>query len=151
MSALRVLFFSHETTWSGAPLQLFHLATWLRDSGLEVAVVVPKSTTAESGPISGEFIRLGMQIFPLLDLSVEPDLAELRSLCSRFDIVIANTLVMSAAVRAASEENVPTIWYIHESLVARELIAEHSEINPRWNWRTSWLCRRIGPRSFTNP
>jgi glycosyltransferase involved in cell wall biosynthesis len=54
----------------------------------------------------------------------------LAALCVRFDVVVANTLVMWAAVRAAHEQGIPVIWYIHESLVAHHLIAHFPEIKP---------------------
>ena len=68
-SPARVLFFAHETTWSGAPIQLLHLVGWFKRNGWEVAVAVPKPETAESGPISDELRRIGVEIFPVLDLS----------------------------------------------------------------------------------
>ncbi len=129
-SQTRVLFFAHETTWSGAPIQLLHLITWLKGRGCQVAAAVPEPATPESGPVSTELTRGGVETFPVLNLSVSPDLAALRSLCAQFDIVIANTLVMWAAVRAAYEEGVPVICYIHESLVAEQLIAQIPEIRP---------------------
>jgi O-antigen biosynthesis protein len=128
--SIRVLFFAHETTWSGAPIQLFHLVSWLNRQGWEVAVAVPKPDTAESGPISAEFQRIGVEIFPVIDLSAAPNLAELGALCARFDVVVANTLVMWAPVRAANEQGIPVVWYIHESLVAHHLIAHIPEIKP---------------------
>jgi hypothetical protein len=70
----RVLLFVHETTWSGAPIQLLHLVAWLKGKGWEVAVAVPKPETAESGPISDELRRVGVKIFPVVDLSASPDL-----------------------------------------------------------------------------
>ena len=127
---MRVLFFAHETTWSGAPIQLWHLVRWLQCNDWEVAVAVPKPASAESGPISAELERAGVQTFPLLDLSRPPDLAELQALCAGFDVVVANTLVMWAAVRAANEQGIPVLWYIHESLVAQQLIAQNPEIVP---------------------
>ena len=129
-SRARVLFFAHETTWSGAPIQLLHLVGWLKSQSWEVSVAVPKPETAESGPISDELRRIGVEIFPLLDLSAPPGLAELAALCARFDVVVANTLVMWAAVRAANEQGIPVIWYIHESLVAHHLMAHFPEIKP---------------------
>jgi O-antigen biosynthesis protein len=126
----RLLFFAHETTWSGAPIQLLHLITWLKDHGWEVAVAVPKPGRPEAGPISAKLTQIGVGIFPLLDLSLPADMERLRALCRQFDVVIANTLVMWAAVQAAHEEGIPTIWYIHESLVARPLIAQICEIQP---------------------
>ena len=84
----------------------------------------------ESGPISAELQQIGVEIFPLLDLAAPPDLASLGSLCARFDLVVANTLVMWSPVRAANEQGIPVIWYIHESLVAHDLIARIPEIKP---------------------
>lgn len=126
----RILCFAHETTWSGAPIQLFHLVTWWKSRGWETAVAVPQPTAAESGPITAELARAGVPAFPVLNPSAPPDFAELRRLCAKFEVVIANTLVMWAAVRAAHEEGVPVIWYIHESLVAQALVAQVPEIKP---------------------
>lgn len=128
--SIRVLCFFHETTWSGAPIQLLHLVRWFKSRGWDVSVAVPKPNTPEAGPISDELKQLGIESFAVLDLSGAPDMAELRSLCRLSDIVIANTLVMWAAVQAAHEERIPVIWYIHESLVAQQLIAQIAEIQP---------------------
>ena len=76
--ALRVLSFAHETTRSGAPIQLLHLVTWLKRAGWEVAVAVPKPNTTESGPISLELANADVQTFPVIDLSQPPDFAELK-------------------------------------------------------------------------
>ncbi|MBA3544736.1 MAG: glycosyltransferase family 4 protein [Chthoniobacterales bacterium] len=127
---MKILFFMHETTWSGAPIQLLHLITWLKEHGEEVAVAVPKPDSAESGPISDALAQAGVPIFPIVNLAAPPDLAEMKRLCALFDTVVANTLVMWAAVRAANEQGVPVLWYIHESLVARHLIAHMPEIQP---------------------
>ncbi len=127
---MRILFFAHETTWSGAPVQLLHLARWLKQHGCEVAVAVPKADTAESGPISAELARSGIQLFPLLDLAEHPAFQELESLCAQFDVVVANTLTMWAAVRAAHARGIPAVWYIHESLVAEQLFVNVPEIRP---------------------
>ena len=124
---VRVLFFFHETTWSGAPIQLWHVVRALQARGYEVAAAVPRTGAPESGPISDSLAQMGVEIIPLIDLSAPPKLDELAALCRQFDVVVANTLVMWAAVEAARAENVPAIWYIHESRVAEQLIAQ----NPR--------------------
>jgi glycosyltransferase involved in cell wall biosynthesis len=122
----RVLFFSHETTWSGAPLQVFHLTNWLKTNGWEVAVVVPKASSPQSGAISAEMTARGIPIFPILDFTAPPDLEQFRALCSGFDVVLANTLVMWGAVCAAREADRPVIWYIHETQLLWRLL----ELNP---------------------
>ncbi|HSU87000.1 MAG TPA: glycosyltransferase family 4 protein, partial [Chthoniobacterales bacterium] len=126
----RLLFFSHETTWSGAPIQLLHLIRWFHESGWPIGVAVPALTTLEAGPITAELVQAGIEIFPILDLSQPPDLTALAALARRYDVVIANTLVMWAAVQAARNENVATIWYIHESRVAEHLVRQVAEIEP---------------------
>ena len=126
----RLLLFFHETAWSGAPIQLFHLATWLKRHGWELAAVVPKTSSPQSGSISAQLNDLGLDLFPILDWSVAPDLGELRALCERFDLVIANTLVTWAAVRAAHEAGVPAIWYIHETLLLDRLLEISPDIRP---------------------
>jgi O-antigen biosynthesis protein len=109
---------------------LFHLVIWLKAHSWNVSVVVPKLTTRESGPITDKLVQNGIDVFPIIDLSRPLDLPELRSLCRNFDVVIANTLVMWAPVQAAHAEGLPTIWYIHESLVGQQLIMQFPEIRP---------------------
>jgi glycosyltransferase involved in cell wall biosynthesis len=121
-----ILFFFHETTWSGAPIQLFYLTTWLKARGWNLAAVVPKPGSPQSGAISSELAKSGIRTFPVLDFSALPDLESLRALCSGFDLVVANTLVMWAAVSAAREQNLPVIWYIHETELLKPLL----ELNP---------------------
>ncbi|MEO5718054.1 MAG: glycosyltransferase family 4 protein, partial [Chthoniobacterales bacterium] len=126
----RVLFFFHETTWSGAPIQLWHVVRALQGRGYEVAAAVPKTGAPEAGPISELLAQMGAEIFPLVDLSARPRLEELRDLCGKFDVVVANTLVMWAAVESAHAEGVPVIWYIHESRVAEQLLAHNPGMQP---------------------
>lgn len=123
---LRTLFFFHETTWSGAPIQLFYLLAWLRGKGWPVAAAVPEFSTPEAGPLSKCVTDLAIEVLPVVNLASPPNLPALGALCERFEVVIANTLVMWAAVQAAHEKKVACIWYVHESLVARPLI----ELNP---------------------
>ena len=61
----RVLFVSHETTLSGAPIQLVHLVRWLKKAGWEVAVVAP-----DEGPISEMLARDG--IVTVMESLVQP-------------------------------------------------------------------------------
>jgi glycosyltransferase involved in cell wall biosynthesis len=125
----RTLFFFHETTWSGAPIQLLHLVSWLKNAGWEIAAAVPRSTTPESGPITNRLTSLGIETHPVLDLSTAPNFEALQALSSRFEAIVANTLVMWAPIKAAQQAGIPNIWYIHESLVARQLIEQIPEIH----------------------
>jgi GT2 family glycosyltransferase/glycosyltransferase involved in cell wall biosynthesis len=121
----KVLFVSHETTLTGAPIQLLHLVRWLHKDGWELTVAAP-----EPGPISDLLLADGIQVVLHPGLLEEPEQDKLRELSARFDVVVANTIVSWPAVRAAHLEGKPVIWYLHETLVAVRLIREISQIEP---------------------
>jgi GT2 family glycosyltransferase/glycosyltransferase involved in cell wall biosynthesis len=113
----RVLFVSHETTLSGAPIQLVHLAGWLHRAGWDICVATP-----DEGPISEMLAAAGVPT--VLEPTLLTDLAHarLRELCQEFDVIVANTIASWPAVRAAHQEERPALWYLHETLVAVRLI-----------------------------
>jgi glycosyltransferase involved in cell wall biosynthesis len=121
----RVLFVSHETTLTGAPIQLLHLVRWLQRDGWDLAVVAP-----EAGPISDLLVADGLTVIIHPGLLEEPGQEKLRELSTQFDVVMANTIVSWPAVRAAHLEGKPAIWYLHETLVAVRLIRQIPQIGP---------------------
>lgn len=121
----RVLFFSHETTLSGAPMQLLHLLPWLRHRGWAIAMAAP-----EPGPISELLAAEGITTVVDEAMLTEPSQTRLQQICAKFDVVVANTIVSWAAVRAAFRLKIPVIWYLHETLVAVRLIRQIPEIQP---------------------
>lgn len=121
----RVLFVSHETTLSGAPIQLVHLARWLKETGWKVAVAAP-----DAGPISEMLAGDGIETMTEPTLLTDLEHAKLRELCRDYDVILANTIVSWPAVRAAHLEKRPVLWYLHETLVAVRLMRAISEIRP---------------------
>ncbi|MEY2490713.1 MAG: hypothetical protein QOC70_2655 [Verrucomicrobiota bacterium] len=121
----RVLFVSHETTLSGAPIQLVHLVRWLKKAGWEVAVAAP-----DEGPISEMLTREGVATVMEPTLLSDLQHAKLRGLCRDYDVIVANTIASWPAVRAAHLEKRPVLWYLHETLVAVRLMRAISEIRP---------------------
>jgi glycosyltransferase involved in cell wall biosynthesis len=121
----RVLFVSHETTLTGAPIQLLHLVRRLHADGWDLAVAAP-----EPGPISELLAADGVNVIIHPDLVEVPGEEKLRELSAQFDVVVANTIVSWRAVRAAHSEGKPAIWYLHETLVAVRLIREIPEMRP---------------------
>ncbi|HEX4630510.1 MAG TPA: glycosyltransferase [Chthoniobacterales bacterium] len=113
----RVLFVSHETTLSGAPIQLVHLASWLQEHGWDILVATP-----DYGPISDMLIA--RRVPTVVETTLLTDLAHvwLREQCRRFDVIVANTIASWPAIRAARQERKPSLWYLHETLVAIRLI-----------------------------
>jgi GT2 family glycosyltransferase/glycosyltransferase involved in cell wall biosynthesis len=121
----KVLFVSHETTLTGAPIQLLHLVKWLQKEGWKLLVATP-----ERGPISDLLAGDGVPLVIHPGFLQEPGHAKLRELAAQYDVVVANTIVSWAAVRAAHLEGKRVIWYLHETLVAVRLIRQIPEIRP---------------------
>jgi O-antigen biosynthesis protein len=121
----KVLFVSHETTLTGAPIQLLHLVRCLKMRGWELAVAAP-----EPGPISDLLMTDGVRVIIHSGLLEEPEQEKLRELSRQFDVVVANTIISGPAVRAAHREGKPVIWYLHETLVAVRLIRAIAEMGP---------------------
>jgi glycosyltransferase involved in cell wall biosynthesis len=113
----RVLFVSHETTLSGAPIQLVHLARWLHKTGWDICVAMP-----DDGPISQMLTDAGVATAVEATLLTDLDHTWLRERCREFDVIVANTIASWPAVRAAHLEQRPVLWYLHETLVAVRLI-----------------------------
>ena len=113
----RVLFVSHETTLSGAPIQLVHLAGWLQERGWTVLVATP-----DQGPISEMLGAAGVPTVMEPTLLTDLTHSWLRERSQEFDVVVANTIASWPAIRAAHLEGKPALWYLHETLVAVRLI-----------------------------
>jgi glycosyltransferase involved in cell wall biosynthesis len=124
----RVLFFSHETTLSGAPLQLLHLITRLNEQDWNAVFAAP-----ELGPVAELLRQRGTRVELDGSFLVDPDRAKLRALAREFDVVVANTITCWPAVEAAHRENVPVLWYIHETLVAAQFIKQVWQISDALN------------------
>ncbi len=122
---LRVLLFSHETTLSGAPMQLLHLARYLHEQECDVLFAAP-----EPGPISEELAKNGIALEFDDAFLVDPRQSALETLARRFDVVVANTIAGWPMVRAARRAGVPVVWYLHETLVGVRLIGQIAEIRP---------------------
>lgn len=114
---------SHETTLTGAPIQLLHLVGWLHKEGWDVLVAAP-----ESGPISDLLAVDGVPL--VIHPGLLEDTEKLRELAAQHDVVVANTIISWAAVRAGHAEGKPVIWYLHETLVAVRLIRQIPEMGP---------------------
>src|SRR5437868_6832156 len=97
----RVLFVSHETTLSGAPIQLVHVAGWLQERGWNILVATP-----DHGPISEMLTARGVPT--VVEPTLLTDLTHewLRECCREFDVVVAKTIArLDAASRGRSGFN----------------------------------------------
>ncbi len=102
-----LLFVSHDLSLSGAPMMLFHAATWCQRNGLFVLVLAP-----EDGPLREKLTAEGIPV--IIDPLVETGHESFARFARDFDCVIANTIRSGGVVRALKGENVPIAWWVHE-------------------------------------
>src|ERR1017187_5416807 len=102
----RVLFISHETTLSGASMQLLHLIIALNEQDWQAVLAAP-----EPGPIVDLLERTETRVELDKSLLLDPNHKKLRALCREFDVVVANTIASWPAVYVARREKIPVIWY----------------------------------------
>jgi GT2 family glycosyltransferase len=106
-SSLDLLFVSHDLSLSGAPMMLFHAATWCQRNGIFVLVIAP-----EDGPLREKLQAEGIPV--IIDPLTETGHESFARFARDFDCVIANTIRSGAVVRALKGENVPIAWWVHE-------------------------------------
>jgi GT2 family glycosyltransferase/glycosyltransferase involved in cell wall biosynthesis len=102
-----LLFVSHDLSLSGAPMMLFHAATWCKRHGMFITVMAP-----EDGPLRKKFEAEGIPL--IIDPLVETEHESFAAFARDFDCVVANTIRTSAVVRALKNEEVPVVWWLHE-------------------------------------
>ena len=104
-------------------MQVVHLVTWLRQHNWEATVVFPGE-----GPAPDLFRAGGIEVLFEPQLLLDPKYAALRMLVSRFDLIVANTIAGHGTVTAAHLENVPVIWYLHETGSIARLIENNPQL-----------------------
>lgn len=105
--SLRLLFVSHDLSLSGAPMMLFHAATWCQRHGIFVKVIAP-----EAGPLREKLNAEGIPV--IIDPLIETGHESFSRFARGFDCIIANTIFSATVVRALKGENVPIAWWVHE-------------------------------------
>ena len=103
----RLLFVSHDLSLSGAPMMLFHAATWCQRNGVLVQVIAPKD-----GPLREKLKAEDIPV--IIDPLLETGHESFARFARDFDCIIANTIHTEAVVRALKGEEVPIAWWVHE-------------------------------------
>ena len=121
----RVLFVSPAMILDGASVLLAHLVGWLKAHDWKPLVVA-----SEDGPAAEMFRAYGIELAFEQTLLSDPAHRVLRSLIPGFDLVVANTISAKCAVQAAELEHVPVLWYLHDPIVALQLMEQIPELRP---------------------
>lgn len=105
----RALVLSHEFSMTGAPIVLVSAIPVLIQLGFQPVVLGP-----EWGNAAPLFAEAGATV--LIDAAQLEDSA-LHSLALSSDLVIANTIVETDAVRSLSGAPVPVVWWLHDAFL----------------------------------
>jgi GT2 family glycosyltransferase len=110
-----LLFVSHDLSWSGAPLILFHTAKWCKEHGFFVTVMSPKT-----GPFRQAFVEAGIPL--VIDPLITTGHPSFASFAQEFDCIVASTIFAAPIVHAAKSAGVRSLWWIHEGRVAEHYL-----------------------------
>lgn len=109
-----LLFFTHDLSFSGAPLNMFWLAKWLREAGFFMSVYSP-----ESGPLLECYRDCGIPV--IVDPLIRTAPQSLRSRAETYDLIVPNTILGAGLVHLAQQWNKPSIWFVHEGQFGRDI------------------------------
>lgn len=110
-SGRRVLLISHELSLTGAPLVLLYFAQTLTHLGYQPVMIGPAD-----GPMREENTKSGIPT--IIDAGILQDGSNVVEWVKMFDLVVANTIVVAAAVERLSAVRIPVLWWIHESMAS---------------------------------
>jgi glycosyltransferase involved in cell wall biosynthesis/GT2 family glycosyltransferase len=116
-----LMFFTHDLSFSGAPLDLFWLARWLWDAGFYIVVYSP-----ETGPLLECYRECGIPV--IVDPAIREHAHVLKNFLANFDLFVVNTILGSKLVHLARQLGKPSLWLVHEGIYGQQLAAASSEI-----------------------
>ena len=105
---VKILLYSHELTYTGAPHSLLRIGKILKQAKYQVEIWAP-----EDGSFRKEIEKnqIVLRIVPYKDLTS----IKYQKIISSFDLALANT-VISHRFYAAACKLIPVIWYIREAM-----------------------------------
>jgi len=104
----RILLMIHELSLSGAPMVMYYLAQMLISKGYRVSFF-----SFRDGGLKEILISEGIDVF------IQPDVTTKSSYfmnwLKEFDKIIVCTLLYGDFIKCVKDENLPIIWWLHES------------------------------------
>ena len=97
----KIVLFSHELTYTGAPLSLLKAAECLKELGYQIIIV-----SIKDGPLAAEFRKIG-KVF------ISNNLNKSCLIASFCDFAIINTITLYNEYNAL-KNLIPTVWWIRE-------------------------------------
>jgi len=119
-----ILFISHDLSFSGAPISIYNLATYLYSKGYFITIISP----VEGGLIN-KFRAVGIPV--VIDSSILENPSE--GFLENYDLIVANTILSWKPVHISKNRGISVIWFIHESNFGKELVEQNIDIRTTLN------------------
>ena len=117
----RVLLVSHDLALGGAPVVLLWLAEYLQRKGYKVDL-----WSIRGGSLEESFNKVGIKVQYVADSRTEICRAFIQQKTS-YELIICNTVITYRYVDALQRFKVPIVWYIHESGLLKQFVANNSD------------------------
>lgn len=111
----RILLYTHELSYTGAPTSLLRICKVLKKNNYYLEV-----WSKSEGNYEKEFQNIGVTVKIVPDYEIASHIAEIRT----FDLAIANTIV-SYKFYNECRQYIPTIWYIREAQNIKSLLGQN--------------------------
>lgn len=109
----KVLFFSHDMSYSGAPIVLYYFACIMKKYGFAPAVI-----SRTEGTLQQDFVAAGIPVIINSDLSKSN--VFLWKIIDNFDYYILNTIIFADLIKTIGEIGKKSIWWLHDSEIYYE-------------------------------
>ena len=119
----RILFITHQLSYSGAPLVLMDAIRIMKDDGYE-----PEVVSLMEGPLSAELERLG--IIWRVQKDFLKDWKSFYQGLYSYRAAVVNTLIPCQSVLLLKHTPIPTVWWLHETEDFFEMYDRMSNIVP---------------------
>ena len=111
----KILFISHEMSYTGAPRSLLRMCRVARKLGY-----VPTVWTMRSGPFEAEYAAEGIQV-ETVPVEETDNPKRLRAI-EGYDLAVCNTSITARFAKVCCQR-IPTVWYIREAANIAEVLA----------------------------
>ena len=103
----RILFITHQLSRTGAPIVLLDMIKLCKREGADIDVI-----TMMDGELGEQLHNMGID-YKIME-RFYPEKERLLSEWSRYNLVVANTIVTYEVIHVLNGSKIPVIWWLHE-------------------------------------
>lgn len=107
MSNAKLLFVTHQLSYTGAPIVLLDMIKECHNNGYEIELI-----SLLEGELRQEIEKMGIKV--TVQTEFVKHWEQFREYASQFKMVIANTLLAYEIIHVLNKTSTPVMWWIHE-------------------------------------